>query len=362
MITSVVFIVGFIGLLAVLILVHEAGHFFVAKASGVKVLEFGLGFPPRLLGFRKGETLYSLNAIPLGGFVKMVGEEDPSEPRSLAAQSILVRFLVISAGPFMNALMALVLFTALYLVPQDVVVGRVTIVSVLPGSPAEAAGLLPGDQVAAVEGNNLDNHGDLAYLLRANLGKEMTWTVLREGRKLDVNVTPRLSPPPGQGPTGITISTEDPRTVSRSMAPWTAAGNGLRTIVDVVTLTRREISRGLASGQAPQVTGPIGMAQAFSEVGREPSFGLKERVLIALNLGAVISLSLAVFNILPIPALDGGRLPFLLIEWVRRGKRVPPKAEALVHLVGFALLMGLVILISVMDLVRITQGRSLLGG
>ncbi|MBI2172473.1 MAG: site-2 protease family protein [Chloroflexi bacterium] len=362
MITPILFITGFIVLLALLILVHEAGHFLVAKAAGVKVLEFGMGFPPRLWGVRKGETLYSFNAIPLGGFVKMVGEEDPTEPRSLASKSILVRFLVIGAGPLMNGVTALLLFTALFMVPQDVLVGAVSIVQVAPGSPAETAGILPGDQIVAVDGKRLDSHADLAYRISLKLGERMTWTVRRDGRDMLLSVTPRLNPTEDQKATGIKVTTLDPRVESRTQAPWTALGNGLRAMADVILLTKNELTKWLAGGKAPQVTGPIGMAQAFGEVGQEPTFGAKDRMLLGLNLAAVISLSLAVFNILPLPALDGGRLPFLLIEWVGRGKRVPLKFEVLVHMVGFALLLAMAVGVSVMDILRISQGRSLLGG
>ncbi len=362
MIVTIAFILGFILLLAVLVLVHEAGHFFVAKAAKVKVLEFGIGFPPRLWGVQKGETTYTINAIPLGGFVRMVGEEDPTEPRSLAAQKIHVRFLVIVAGAFMNAVMAFLLFAALFMVPQDVLVGQVSIAQVNPGSPAEQAGIQAGDQVVIVDGNKLDNHGDLSHYISLKVGQQMTWQLRRDGRDLTLYVTPRLNPPEGQGATGVVVATLNGEAESRAMAPWTAAGHSLRTMADVLVITKNEFGKWFAGGKAPAVAGPIGMAQTFTEVGETPGFTFKDRVLITLNLAAVISLSLAVFNILPLPALDGGRLPFLLIEWVRRGKRVPPKWEAAIHLGGFAVLMALGVLIAVVDILRIARGGSLLGG
>ncbi|MBI4312714.1 MAG: site-2 protease family protein [Chloroflexi bacterium] len=362
MLTSVLLIVAFILLLAVLILVHEAGHFFVAKASGVKVLEFGMGFPPRLWGTQKGETLYSINAIPFGGFVKMVGEEDPSEPRSLAGKSVLTRFLVIAAGPFMNAVTALVLFAVLFMIPQDVVVGKVTVREVAAGSPAEAAGIQPGDQIVSVDGHKLDNQGDVGYRISLKLGEQMEWVVRRDGRDMLLRIMPRLKPPEGEGATGIVVTTLETERVSRSMAPWTAVGRGFTAMADVIIITKNEVTKWLAGGKAPQVAGPIGMAQTFEEVGSEPGFSLKDRAMITFNLAAVISLSLAVFNILPLPALDGGRLPFLLIEWIGRGRRVPPKFESLVHMVGLAVLLGLALVIAVVDIMRIRGGGSLLGG
>lgn len=362
MMSAIGFILGFIVILAVLILVHEAGHFIVAKLANVKVLEFGMGFPPRLLSLQKGETVYSVNAIPLGGFVKMVGEEDPSGPRSLAGKSVLVRFLVITAGPFMNVVMALLLFTVLFMIPQDVAVGDVTIAEVLPDSPAEEAGLSPGDVVIEANGEPVDNHLALSLQINLSRGQRMTWLIERGGRQFQVGLMPRLNPPEGEGATGIRVSTSNAQIESRTRAPWTAAGDGFQAMGGVIVLTKNEFSKWIAGGRAPQVAGPIGMAQVFGEVAQEPEFRMKERVMLALNLAAVISLSLAIFNILPIPALDGGRLPFLLIEWVGRGRRVPPRLEGLVHVLGFALLITLAIIISAIDVFRLSNGESLLGG
>lgn len=275
---------------------------------------------------------------------------------------MLTRFIVITAGPFMNVVAALLLFTVLFMVPQDVLVGRVTVTEVAAESPAQAVGIQPGDQIISVNERILDNHGDLGYWITLKVGEEMTWVVRRDRRDFTVQLTPRLNPPEGEGATGIVVATLDPQVESRSMSPWRALGKGFTSMADVIIITKNEFTKWVAGGKAPQVAGPIGIAQTFTEVGQEPGIGIKERNLIFLNLAAVISLSLAIFNILPIPALDGGRLPFLFIEWVRRGKRVPPKYEAAIHLAGFALLIGLGVLIAVVDIMRISQGRSLLGG
>ena len=133
-------ILPFVGILVILILVHELGHFLAARAYGVKVLEFGVGFPPRLLSIRRGETVYSVNLIPLGGFVRLLGEEDPTEPGSLARRGVLTRFVVLSAGSLMNVLLAVLIFTAIFMIPQKTVEGRVQLQSVAPNSPAEQAG------------------------------------------------------------------------------------------------------------------------------------------------------------------------------------------------------------------------------
>ncbi len=362
MFETIIYILGFLVILSVLIIVHEAGHFAMAKAAGVKVLEFGLGFPPRVWGIRYGDTLYSFNALPLGGFVKMVGEEDPTEPQSLAGKSVGLRFLVMAAGPFMNALLAVVLFSLLFMIPQDVAVGQVTVMDVLPGSPAQAAGILPGDVIVSTDDRPLDNHSELAYRIGLKLGAEMTWLVDRGGQQLTVNLVPRFDPPGEEGATGIEVRTADYRIESRTEPFWIAPIKGVQRMGDVLVLVKNEFTKWAVGGAAPQVTGPIGMAQIFSEVSQEEGFRLIERVLMTINLAAVISLSLAIFNFLPIPALDGGRILFIAIEVVRRGKRIPPEKEGMVHLVGFVVLITLALFIGFVDLSRIFRGESLLGG
>ncbi|MDO8751764.1 MAG: M50 family metallopeptidase [Dehalococcoidia bacterium] len=352
----------FIAILVIVVLIHEAGHFAVAKAAGVGVLEFGLGFPPRLWGIRHGETLYTLNAVPLGGFVKLAGEEDPSEPRSLAGKSQGIRFLVMAAGPFMNAVLALLLLSVLAMIPQDVAVGEVKVVDITPGSPAQLAGILPGDIIAAADGHTIDNYADLRYRVNLKLGAQTSWLIHRGSQSLTVNLVPRFNPPQGQGATGVVISIVNNRIESRAEPFWRAPITGLQSMWDVLVLTKNEFSKWATGGSAPQVTGPLGMAAVVGEVAQARDISVGERAIAILNLTAIISLSLGIFNILPIPALDGGRILFVAIEWVRRGKRIPPQKEGLVHMVGFVLLITLVLIITFADVSRIIRGESLLGG
>ncbi|MSQ22451.1 MAG: RIP metalloprotease [Dehalococcoidia bacterium] len=352
----------FIVILVIVVLIHEAGHFAVAKAVGVKVLEFGLGFPPRLWGVRYGETLYTLNAVPLGGFVKLAGEEDPSEPRSLAGKSQGIRFLVMAAGPFMNVALAFLLLTVLAMIPQDVAVGDVKVLEVTQGSPAQEAGILPGDIIAAVDGHTIDNYSDLRYRVNLKLGAQTSWLIHRGSQSLTVNLVPRFNPPQGQGATGVVISTSDYRIESRAEPFWRAPITGLQRMVDVLVLTKNEFSKWATGGSAPQVTGPLGMAQVVGEVAQAQDISVGERFIAILSLTAIISLSLGIFNILPIPALDGGRILFVAIEWVRRGKRISPQKEGLVHMLGFVLLITLALFITFADVSRIVRGESLLGG
>ena len=362
MLTVLLSILGFVAVLVVLIVIHEAGHFFAAKLSRVKVLEFGIGFPPRLWGLRNGETVYSINAVPLGGFVKMLGEEDPSESGSLAGKSAATRFMVMAAGPFMNLLMAVILFSALFVIPKDVPVGDISVVNVLPDSPAAQAGVLSGDVILEANGRTLDNDVDLRYQIALSLGQEMTWLVQRGREQVSLTLVPRVNPPEGAGATGISVATRNVAYEKRSEALWRAPMLGLQRTVQVLALVKNEITKWISGGAAPEVTGPVGMAHVFGEVAQVDGFRPVDRVITTLNLAAVISLSLGIFNLLPIPALDGGRILFVAIEWVRRGKRISPQKEGLVHLVGFAVLIMVAIMITFADLDRIFRGESLIGG
>ena len=348
-------IITFLIILGIVVLVHELGHFVTAKAANVKVLEFGFGFPPRLFGIRRGETLYSLNLLPLGGFVKMEGEEDPSHPRSLASKPVWVRFLVLVAGPGMNALLPLVLFAALFMVHQQTVVGQVRVNEVVPDSPAAAAGVQVGDIIVRANDREIENFADLYYVTQLNLGREMTWTLLRDGSRETIHVVPRFKTPEGQGATGITIETINPQTVSRSDPFWKAVPRGAERVGEVLILFKNGITQLIVGGARwqDQVAGPIGIAQLTGEVA-------KAGVIPLVEFTAFLSVWLAVLNILPIPMLDGGRLTFVILEMVRRGKRISPQKEGLVHLMGFVLLISMMVVISYFDILRILRGDSLL--
>jgi regulator of sigma E protease len=368
-------VLSFLLVLVILVIVHELGHFLTAKAYGIQVLEFGLGYPPRLLSFQKGETRYSLNLLPLGGFVKLLGEEDPSHPRSLAGQGILPRFVVLSAGAAMNALLPVAIFALLNLVPQKVTVGDVVLAGVAPSSPAAQAGLRAGDVVLKVDGHLMRNGGELAYRTRLKLGGSSTWLVRRDtpppafppsgepglvpalpltsSETFAVTVRPRWRPPEGQGPVGVQLATRSPLLVSQSSPFWRAVPQAFVRLGETMLLFRNEVTLWTVGGSRPQLAGPIGIAQLSGEVARAGWIPL-------LEFTALLSINLAILNILPIPMLDGGRLLFVALEWVRRGKRISPQREGLVHLVGFAVLMAIVAVVSYFDISRILRGESLL--
>lgn len=347
-------IVAFILILGLLIFVHELGHFIVAKKAGVQVQELGLGFPPRLLAIKRGETTYSLNLIPLGGFTKMLGEEDPAHPRSFASKGIGIRFLILSAGPLMNLLLPIILFSIAFMIPQQVMVEDVMVDSVAPGSPAETAGIVPGDTILSVNGHPVQNRGDVSYYINLNLGKTTSFLLQgQDGSQRTVMLAPRWNPPQGQGAIGITFPKEpvNAHTVTESYPPWEAIPLGARTTWESFILIKNEIVTWFM-GNTPQVVGPVGIFQLTGEVARAGVDSL-------MRFAAFISINLAIINLLPIPALDGGRIGLLGLELIRRGKRISPERERQINLVGFALLLTFILVITYFDLARLIEGRSI---
>jgi len=346
-------LIAFLGILALLILVHEVGHFIAARLSKVKVDELGLGFPPRLLSFKRGETIYSLNLIPLGGFCKMAGEEDPNVPGSLAAKSVKARLFVLGAGPIMNAVLPLLLFSIAFMIPTHVDVGDVTVTEVAPGSPAESAGIMPGDVILELDGHEVENISDYSYYSHLNLGAETTLLIDRGGTEITTSLEPRWDPPEGQGATGATLEMVNITTVSQSSPFWRAIPKAAIQGWETMVLFKNEVERLIITKETPEVAGPVGIAQLTGEVA-EGGVGL------LLQFAAFLSINLAIVNLLPIPALDGGRIVFVALEGIRRGKKIPPKREALVHLIGFVIIISIMVAVAFNDIVRIIRGESLI--
>ena len=440
-------VIPFVVIIIVLIVVHELGHFVTAKLAGAKVLEFGLGYPPRLWALKRGDTEYSVNALPLGGFVRILGEEDPSDPRSLASRPRAWRLLVLSAGSLMNFLFAIVLFSGGLMIPREVPIGRAIVQEVMPGSPAQEAGLESGDIIWKINDREVKNVPETGQAIRLHLGETVTMQVKRGPEFLDLPVRARWTFPdivhvvepgedvqavaqrlglsvasvrsaagiestfepdqqliitdgadtitympqegdtvasvaqrlgvsqgavrtaaglpdpdrlePGkelrfaQGPTGIVIAAQYPFTESQSYSPPKAVRLGFRSTIDSLALARNEFISWIKGGASPEFSGPIGIAQATGEVVEEAGWK------VLLDFAALLSVNLAVINILPLPMLDGGRIVFVLLEVLRGGRRVAPQKEAIVHLVGLVALLTLVVVISYFDIARIIRGDSL---
>jgi regulator of sigma E protease len=347
-------IIAFIIILSVLVMAHELGHFATAKLSGVKVEEFGLGFPPKIIGIRRGETDYSLNAIPFGGFTKMLGEEDPTFPGSLASKSHATRFLVLVAGSLMNILLPIVLFSVSLIIPHDIRMEKVQVNDIAQGSPAQQVGIESGDIVVKIDERTVKNRSDVGYLIQLKLGSETTIMLQKaDGSRKEVTVTPRWNPPTGQGAIGIMISGIDNIIIREALPFWEAIPQGARKCWEVLILFRNEVFGWFVKGTSPQFTGPIGIAQLTGEVAKSGISSL-------LEFASLISISLGVFNLFPFPGLDGGRIVFVAVEWLRRGKRIPPKKEGLIHLAGFVMLIMLILFITYFDVLRLIQGESIL--
>ena len=445
-------VLPFLLILIVLIVVHELGHYITAKLFRVKVLEAGLGYPPRVWGFTWRDTIYSINALPLGGFVRLLGEEDPGDPDSLAAKPRWVRLIVLASGSGMNFLLPIFLFALAFMIPRQVAVGPAVISEVVTESPAAQAGLQTGDTILELNGERIKNVQEAGRLIRLNLGEEITFKVKRQAfgggnEVLSLPVHARWAPPdlvyavepgdttttvadylgvsaeavmdaagikftldegqvlavqtddgpvtytvqrgdsvatvarrlgvsqeavrlaadlpdpnqltPGrtlrmdQGPTGIRIGNLYPFTESESFPPWEAIPKGWTATLDSLILARNQVISMFKGGSGPDVAGPVGIAQATGEVVKQAGWQT------LLDFAALLSINLAIINILPLPMLDGGRIAFVLLEIARRGKRIAPEKEALVHFVGLALIITLAVVVTYFDVVRLIRGESL---
>lgn len=344
-------IFSFLGVIIIVILAHEIGHFTTAKLTGVKVEEFGIFYPPRLFSIKRGETIYSINALPLGGFVKMSGEEDPDEPGSLAAKSIPVRLLVLSAGSLMNLLLPFLLLSIAFMVPYDALIGEVKVLEVSPDSPADLAGIQPEDILLSINGKSIQNTSDLQRYLYLNLGSEITLLVKHSNStEEELKLIPRWKPPEDEGPLGTLVTTASATELKQSYPFWEAIPMGANRCVEILILFKNGII-GMFTGALPvDLRGPVGIAEMSGEFARA---GISP----FLEFAAMISINLGIINLFPLPALDGGRLAFVLLELVRRGKRISPRKEWLIHTVGFFLLIAAILAVTYGDILRIITGE-----
>lgn len=342
----------FLAILAVVIAIHELGHFITAKLSRVKVEELGLGFPPRLIGIKRGETIYSLNLIPLGGFCRMAGEEDPNVPGGLATKGRWTRLLVLSAGCILMLLFPLFLFPIAYMIPMERVVedGGVKVIGVSQGSPAELAGIETGDVILTIDGHEVKTVDDIQDALEPKLGSEISIVLLRDSAQVELWLTPRPDPPEPEGPMGVEVG---PVTESRAYPPWQAIPKGLGEYWEMLVRMKDAIASIVQGEEELEIAGPIGIAHITSDIAKRGAYPL-------IWFTGLLSVNLAIVNLLPIPALDGGRIAFLFLEKVRRGKRISPRTEGLINAIGFALIILLVMVVSYYDILRIISGEGFL--
>lgn len=349
-------------ILGVLILVHELGHFLAARLVGIRVEEFGMGLPPRLWGYKaKNGVVYSLNWIPFGGFVKMYGQDDmrPDGGAAYGSDSFIAktppqRAFVLVAGVVMNLLLAILLF-------MGIAIGQgrpgpnseVVIQSVVADTPAAAAGWLPGDRIVAVAGQSVTSADMLRTATEQYVGRAMPVTITRNGQRINTEVTPRANPPTGQGKTGVTLATQ---AIYVRVPLWQAPVEGVRGAWEAITLQvdgLRQLFTGRVSTN--ELAGPIGMGQLTGEIVQRSTLPLWVTL---GNLAALLSLNLFILNLLPLPALDGGRLVFVILEMLRGGRKIAPEREGMVHFVGLMLLLTLMFVIGFQDILRLVRGNS----
>ncbi len=340
-------LLAFLPILSLMMFVHELGHFITARLAGITVQEFGFGLPPRMVGIKRNGVIYSINWIPFGAFVKMLGEEDPTAPGSFASKPRAIRALVLAAGSIMNFLLAVLAFSMVYIVgvPRLAPEGAVQLAAVAPESPAQQAGLQPGDVVIAFDGTPVGVQ-TFRDATQQHLDQPITIAVRRGQEQFETTLTPRGNPPQGQGAIGVVL---DANEIARTN-PLQALGAGfeqtLRAIGATFMIPKMLIEGAIAPSDA-RLIGLPGMARLTSEaVDYAVDTGFWYPVFILTGL---FSSGLSVANMLPIPALDGGRLFFVLLEWIR-GRRVPPEREAAYHFVGIVVLLSLMVIISINDI------------
>ncbi len=358
MLTAIIFII----VLGVLVFVHEFGHFIFAKRAGMKVEEFALGFPPRIWGIKKGETLYSINAIPFGGFVKILGEdgEQRDNPRSFSSKSVGSRLKVIIAGVTMNFFLAVILLMVTNFLglriglidDKTASIARdkaVQIIEVSKDSPADKAGLMLLDEVSGFKLNGsfqaVFSAEDVQDFIRENAGQPITIVIKRNQEVLEKEIVPRVNPPAGQGALGVSLALTGVVSYPWYEAIWRGVYDAviltMNTVMGYFVLFKTLLFKGKLIAD---VSGPVGIATITGQAARMGINYLMQFV-------AMISINLAVLNIIPFPALDGGRALLIIIEKFK-GSPINKKAEQLVNTFGFTLLIALMVYVTAKDIIR----------
>lgn len=380
-------IILFLLILGVIVFVHELGHFMVAKFYNVKVEEFALGFPPRIFSFKRGETEYSLNSVPLGGYCKIVGEdgEEKNDPRSFGSKTIFQRFQIISAGVLMNFFLAFIIFSFIFMVgfPQDITGKDLSIIKasensgqaniiineenaksvkdikiqiseVVADSPADQAGIKVGDAIVQADEIKINSITDLQNYTQENLGESIMLSITRGGENLTKEIIPRENYPENEGAMGVSLA----QTAVVSYSFLEAIKQGFEYTIQLtifIIMAFASIIWGLiTTGKtAADVSGPVGIAVMTQQAA---AMGF----LTVLNFMALISVNLAIINALPLPALDGGRIVFLLVEKIK-GSPLNQKWEAKANNVGFMVLMGLMVLVTFKDVAKFDLVGKVMG-
>ena len=337
----------FIAVVGGLILSHELGHFIAGKLLRVRIEEFGIGFPPRMLTlFEAGGTRFSLNWLPLGGFNRFSGEDDPSVEGGLASSSKKVRATVLLSGPLANILIAILAFTiaSKFATPDQ---EKVIIAGIDPGTPAEESGILPGDMVLFVEDTEIDGFSSMVNAIAPRLGELTEITLKRDGEIITISLVPRVEYPEGKGPIGVTLGNPTME-VSWNEAVYYGFESTYLQFKEIIYLPARLVQGEIEPEQA-RLTGLKGMYDMLAWAGEIDRNA--QRPFLTINLVGIISIGLALANLLPFPALDGGRLMFIIVETVLR-RRIDAKYEGLAHTIGFFVLLAILIYVNFLDFIN----------
>lgn len=369
------FILAFIATILVLVIIHELGHYIAAKKFNIKVLEFGFGIPPRAWGKKIGETIWSINWLPFGGFVRLLGEDEVDKDvldnkRSFAAQPVWKRISVVVAGVLMNLLLAWLLFyivlgaqgfkTKLPLLSDYKFAGvnqyvetSIIVGNIAPDSPAQKAGLKDGDKILALNGKKVKESSKFVEDIKASAGKPVLISVsdLQDQNIREVTITPRENPPAGQGALGVSLAGMDTVNVSFDtpiqklfagpIYSYNLIGYSGKILGDTIGYSIKERN---IEPVSQAVAGPVGITAVVKQI-----LDVRNPLIPYLDFIAALSLNLAVVNVLPFPGLDGGRLLFLVIEAITR-KKTHAVIEKYVHTFGLLVLLSLIVLITISDI------------
>lgn len=329
-------------LFGVIVLIHELGHFLFAKKNAITVHEFAIGMGPKLFGKEKNGTLYSIRLLPIGGYVAMEGEDEESnKPGSFGTKSILQRASVIFAGPFFNLILAII-----FLIPVFIYIGSptTTLDQITDNSPAYEAGLNSGDTIKSIDGKDITSWNEFTNEIARSNGKELSFVVDRNNEMLTLNVTPQKSED-GSYKVGVTCI-RDKNVINAIKDAFTTTWE---MIVQMLTFLKQMITGTVPGGFSNSVAGPVGVISIVSDAAKMGIMNL-------LYLGSIISLNLGIINLVPFPALDGGRLLLLFIEWIRGGKKIDQEKEAMINMIGFCALMAFMVFITYNDVTRLFKG------
>jgi regulator of sigma E protease len=347
----------------VIVVIHEWGHFFIAKRCNILIEEFAVGMGPKLFGIQRGDTLYSVRLFPVGGYCRMADEKvEGSDKIGFNDANVWQRIAVAVAGPVMNFVLALIVLTVIALCSG---IATNTVTGVMDGFPASEVDIQAGDKLVDINGTAIHIRDELDFYLSEHTGESLNITVKRDGKKHSVNITPRLDEESGRMLIGIKTGYKAPAVNVGLYSSDMLQGQTKASLLECVSygywdmfflvkLTATGVVKMLTFHVSmDEISGPIGVTTVVGDAYQSTiKYGVMDTVLTMLNLVALLSANLGVINLVPIPALDGGRIFVYLIEIIRR-KQLPPEKEGIINLIGFALVMGLGIFIAVHDIIKL---------